>query len=638
MISPQKQYEVSILFRVHAPKASPLERVWLLGSIPELGEWNPARAVECGQAADEWKVWQATVRLPTDSSFKWAWCTLTVDGHLKSFENGDKRFRQIFCYSGVLHTIYSEPDVEVFRQNMGSAVLTTERKTKRNDVVAVIGSCPSLGCWDPKHAVIANEFPRRSGNWTATVFFDSGRLQEWNWIIMDKNTKEIRLSEKHSTRFLFDTHGWIKIHVEWNKEPAVLDWAPRDHVGDDYIGTVELLRKMKARLLEIRRWEDAAEARRLGFPAGRMLPSPTLMGQINLPQYSNITFLSSPTMSPSKSPQPVLQIKPFRGSGLPDQINTSPIKSPPASPIRSVSPGTGDQAPPDASMPALQPHTSRTRAVSPPPVPKRSAGTCTEVVSESNSESERIKKQKNTPIDMSLLGFHCAPPQQSPPRGKTESGTDEKRRNLVSDPGKPGYSSDLPHGFGTDPDGQARKYNVTSTSPPLFSRYDSSPPPFSRYDISSPPFSRYDSSPPLFSRYDSSPPLDVGANDSKIAPTPGIENYLGHSLLGRDAGILISSGKPLLLGGGTVSGMEEKLGLPPNMEVGMDRLKCCRTSRRCESRRVPWTGWSWSASARNATRPSSSTASISQTPPPSNVQHRHLATGRVLTLQRKVQP
>lgn len=38
----------------------------------------------------------------------------------------------------------------------------------------------------------------------------------------------------------------------------VLDWAPRDHVGDDYIGTVELLRKMKARLLEIRRWEDAA--------------------------------------------------------------------------------------------------------------------------------------------------------------------------------------------------------------------------------------------------------------------------------------------------------------------------------------------------------------------------------------------
>ncbi|PVD33611.1 hypothetical protein C0Q70_04869 [Pomacea canaliculata] len=148
---------------------------------------------------------------------------------------------------------------------------------------------------------------------------------------------------------------------------------------------------------------------------------------------------------------------------------------------------------------------------------------------------------------MSLLGFHCAPPQQSPPRGKTESGTDEKRRNLVSDPGKPGYSSDLPHGFGTDPDGQARKYNVTSTSPPLFSRYDSSPPPFSRYDISSPPFSRYDSSPPLFSRYDSSPPLDVGANDSKIAPTPGIENYLGHSLLGRDAGILISSGKPLLL-------------------------------------------------------------------------------------------
>lgn len=49
----------------------------------------------------------------------------------------------------------------------------------------------------------------------------------------------------------------------------------------------------------------------------------------------------------------------------------------------------------------------------------------------------------------------------------------------------------------------------------------------------------------------------------------------------------------------------------PTWRSGWIDWRCCRTSRRCESRRVPWTGWSWSASARNATRPSSSTASIS---------------------------
>ena len=88
-------------------------QVWLLGSIPELGEWNPTRAIETGQVECEWKVWQAQLRLPVDVSFEWSWCTLTSDGHLRQWEASQKRERRISSFSGVLHTAWGDPTIEV---------------------------------------------------------------------------------------------------------------------------------------------------------------------------------------------------------------------------------------------------------------------------------------------------------------------------------------------------------------------------------------------------------------------------------------------------------------------------------------------------------------------------------------------
>ncbi|KAK7481507.1 hypothetical protein BaRGS_00027269, partial [Batillaria attramentaria] len=106
-------HEVVITFRVHAPNATARDRVWLLGSLPELGEYNPARAIETGQVAEEWKVWQATVRMPVESAFQWGWCTMTVDGRLRRWESmSGRRERQISCYSGTLHTEYGDTGLE----------------------------------------------------------------------------------------------------------------------------------------------------------------------------------------------------------------------------------------------------------------------------------------------------------------------------------------------------------------------------------------------------------------------------------------------------------------------------------------------------------------------------------------------
>ena len=74
---------------------------------------------------------------------------------------------------------------------MASASLLTERRVKKGDVVAVVGSSPALGVWDPSGGVVATEFPLRSGHWSVTVFYDSGALHEWNWVIIDKVTKEV---------------------------------------------------------------------------------------------------------------------------------------------------------------------------------------------------------------------------------------------------------------------------------------------------------------------------------------------------------------------------------------------------------------------------------------------------------------
>ena len=88
-------------------------QVWLLGSLVELGDWIPSRAIETGQVENEWKVWQARVRLPVNVSFQWSWCTLTKDGRLKQWESSQKREQQITTFSGELHTAWGDPVVEV---------------------------------------------------------------------------------------------------------------------------------------------------------------------------------------------------------------------------------------------------------------------------------------------------------------------------------------------------------------------------------------------------------------------------------------------------------------------------------------------------------------------------------------------
>ncbi|KAL8565343.1 hypothetical protein ACOMHN_029038 [Nucella lapillus] len=334
-------------------------QVWLLGSLPELGEWFPSRAIETGQVEGEWKVWQAGVRMPMNTTFQWSWCTLAADGRLKQWEASQKRERRINFFSGMLHTAWGDPLVEIFRQNMGSAYLITERRTKKGDVVAVVGSSPSLGAWDPSKAVMASEFPPRSGHWAVTVYYDSGAMLEWNWIIIDKETKQVKLREKIKTRFLFESHNWIKLNAPWNKGAQSVDWTAMEQSGDGepQLGTVDLLNLRRARNHEIRRWEERAEVWRT--TGGIRHTTATLQLETPVPMRMSASpdVFESPSMpfdwldntkaddsrdvdaTPSLKPllpsvaddwKPILRVKPYPEVTPPpasDHVSSKPIQS-----------------------------------------------------------------------------------------------------------------------------------------------------------------------------------------------------------------------------------------------------------------------------------------------------------------------
>ncbi|XP_070200026.1 uncharacterized protein [Littorina saxatilis] len=347
-------HEVTIIFRVHAPFANSRDRVWLLGSLRELGEWNPARAIETGQVESEWKVFQARVRLPVDAYFQWSWCALFKDGRLRRWESSQKRERRISSFSGVLHTAWGDPTVEIFKQNMASVNLNIEKRTKKADVMAVVGSSIPLGSWDTSKAVVASEFPLRSGHWSVTVYYDAGSMQEWNWVIISKDKKEVKLAEKRPTRFLYNTLGWMKLIAQWNKDAAVVEWAPKDVYGggDPDHGTVELLGIRKGRLLEIRCWEEAAEARRKS--GGKAEPKPasitaTLQLDSHQPRPHHVAPPTSAdtraggqrehdrtteTMQTHLLPeledsyQPTLMVKPYRDKATEDKAREQQTTSP----------------------------------------------------------------------------------------------------------------------------------------------------------------------------------------------------------------------------------------------------------------------------------------------------------------------
>lgn len=85
--TPVKDVETAVELICHHSHTYPGDRVFVCGSLPELGEWEPEKAVELD--GQEWPDWRASVKLPKGQPFEYK--LLIKNDHGYFWETGENR-------------------------------------------------------------------------------------------------------------------------------------------------------------------------------------------------------------------------------------------------------------------------------------------------------------------------------------------------------------------------------------------------------------------------------------------------------------------------------------------------------------------------------------------------------------------
>ncbi|XP_060594480.1 uncharacterized protein LOC132748844 [Ruditapes philippinarum] len=89
--------------------------------------------------------------------------------------------------------------------------------SNENDVVGVIGSCKTLGNWEPESALLLE---RRGvkGCWSSLVRLPLSQYFEWKLIVIDRLTREIQNWEEYPNRWHWIDRGPVEIIAGWNSK------------------------------------------------------------------------------------------------------------------------------------------------------------------------------------------------------------------------------------------------------------------------------------------------------------------------------------------------------------------------------------------------------------------------------------
>ncbi|XP_035829586.1 uncharacterized protein LOC101860717 [Aplysia californica] len=250
------QTSVGIQFKVWCPSYNRVtHRLYLLGSLDELGAWSIDDALEAYPTKDI-HVWKVEASVPPKSSFEWVWVKAKPNRKQVEWERPEKRNRAVDCFSGTLHTIWSEPH-EVFLQSVASVELTTYRKLEEGFKLVLCGSTVTTGLWDVKEAVSAVEFPRRSGYWKAYVTFDAYSNLSFKWtVVKEKNPSKIVVQESEA-HWIYGRTAWMRAVAPWGRGGlvVVVDTSVMEEPADPVLGRTDLLvRGKRMREEEIERW------------------------------------------------------------------------------------------------------------------------------------------------------------------------------------------------------------------------------------------------------------------------------------------------------------------------------------------------------------------------------------------------
>ncbi|XP_071078799.1 uncharacterized protein [Haliotis cracherodii] len=194
--------------------------VAVIGSISGLGRWRLEKQLIAKPSASETDVLEVTAELPISSSFEWSW--LVADDKKVLFWDPayDRRIRLSY-HEGVIHSSWGR-DPNFFVSQTCALKLETHYYCEAWEALAVVGSEPCLGSWKSKKALIAHEYPEKSGHWRANALLDVHRDYQWKWAVVDVETKMVKRWEECANRFISTNCEQLSIRAPWNTPSSTL--------------------------------------------------------------------------------------------------------------------------------------------------------------------------------------------------------------------------------------------------------------------------------------------------------------------------------------------------------------------------------------------------------------------------------
>jgi len=166
------------------------ENVWVVGSLPELGEWDVSKALMLtgSSEADSTTNWEGSVKLPAGVHVSYKFVKLQTDGTPAWEEDSNRDFDTSSC---------GGPDLqEGGKWHDGSpsciavdVVFETRTRRSYGEAVYLVGSIPSLGQWSAGNAVAlsADSYTESDPFWKGTVNLRTGQDVEYKFIKMDRD-------------------------------------------------------------------------------------------------------------------------------------------------------------------------------------------------------------------------------------------------------------------------------------------------------------------------------------------------------------------------------------------------------------------------------------------------------------------
>ena len=147
------------------------QRLYVVGSAPELGGWDPARAVALDPAT--YPNWTASVPIPAGTTFEYKYVKKSSDGAVV-WETRSNRTATVPADGSLAFADGWEAGATV------SATVTLHVTAEAGQSLFMVGSVAALGSWDPGSAVPLTQADATT--WTGTVTLPGSQFIEYKYI------------------------------------------------------------------------------------------------------------------------------------------------------------------------------------------------------------------------------------------------------------------------------------------------------------------------------------------------------------------------------------------------------------------------------------------------------------------------